>query len=86
MWNWFQDNQKIDKLTKETVKTVEKKEKKDNQKTEIINPPEETPSTGDTTEEVTNPETSDSVLLIVAGMILSIAAGTFALKQLKNHA
>ena len=41
LWNWFQDNQKIDKLTKETVKTVEKKEKKDNQKTEIINPPEE---------------------------------------------
>lgn len=41
LWNWFQDNQKIDKLAKETVKTVEKKEKKDNQKTEIINPPEE---------------------------------------------
>ncbi len=48
--------------------------------------PEETPSTGDTTEEVTNPETSDSVLLIVAGLIISAAAGTFALKQLKNHA
>lgn len=48
--------------------------------------PEETPSTDNTTEEVTNPETSDSVLLIVAGMILSAAAGTFALKQLKNHA
>ena len=41
LWNWFQDNQKIDKLANETVKTVEKKEKKDNQKTEIINPPEE---------------------------------------------
>ena len=41
MWNWFQDNQKIDQLANETVKTVEKKEKKDNQKTEIINPPEE---------------------------------------------
>lgn len=48
--------------------------------------PEETPSTGDTTEEVTNPETSDSVLLIVAGLIISAAAGTFAMKQLKNHA
>lgn len=48
--------------------------------------PEETPSTGDTTEEVTNPETSDSVLLIVAGLIISVAAGTFAMKQLKNHA
>lgn len=48
--------------------------------------PEETPSTDNTTEEVTNPETSDSVLFIVAGMIISIAAGTFALKQLKNHA
>ena len=41
LWNWFQDNQKIDQLANETVKTVEKKEKKDNQKTEIINPPEE---------------------------------------------
>ena len=41
LWNWFQDNQKIDKLAKETIKTVNKKEKKDNQKTEIINPPEE---------------------------------------------
>lgn len=48
--------------------------------------PEETPSTGDTTEEVTNPETSDSVLLIVAGLIISAAAGTFAMKQLKNQA
>ena len=48
--------------------------------------PEETPSTDNTTEEVTNPETSDSVLLIVAGLIISAAAGTFALKQLKNHA
>lgn len=48
--------------------------------------PDETPSTGDTTEEVTNPETSDSVLLIVAGLIISAAAGTFAMKQLKNHA
>ena len=48
--------------------------------------PEETPSTDNTTEEVANPETSDSVLFIVAGMIISAAAGTFALKQLKNHA
>lgn len=41
LWNWFQDNQKIDKLAKETIKTVNKKEKKDNKKTELVNPPEE---------------------------------------------
>ncbi len=41
LWNWFQDNQKIDKLSKETVNTVDKKEKKDNKKTELVNPPEE---------------------------------------------
>lgn len=40
LWNWFQDNQKIDKLAKETSETVEKKEKEDNQNTELINPPE----------------------------------------------
>lgn len=40
LWNWFQDNQKIDKLVKETSETVEKKEKEDNQNTELINPPE----------------------------------------------
>ena len=40
LWNWFQDNQKIDKLVKETSETVEMKEKEDNQNTELINPPE----------------------------------------------
>lgn len=41
IWNWFQDNRKIDQLAKETSETVKKTEKKDSEKTELVNPPEE---------------------------------------------
>ena len=41
VFNWFNDNNKVDNITEDILENVKVKEKKDNENTENINPPED---------------------------------------------
>ena len=41
VFNWFNDNNKVDNITEDILENVKVKEKKDNENTENVNPPED---------------------------------------------